>query len=117
MNITPIHNLYWRKYLTYGYHELISMYMDDNGVDIYSDIVTIIEQAKLLKKDGATLLKLGKDKVCYVYSDEFDSVLDECLKFFLEKEEYMECARIRDILNGQLIIGKLKKESVKKTLI
>ena len=44
MELIPVHNLYWKKYLTYGYHNLISMWMDDFGLPIYRDVVKIIHQ-------------------------------------------------------------------------
>jgi hypothetical protein len=116
MELIPVHNLYWKKYLTYGYHSLISMWMDDFGLPVYRDVVQIIHQALILKKEGVTILRLGQDKVCYVHKSEYKSVLRESMKFFLEKEEYLDCAKVRDILAGK--IRKRKRKQVKqKTLI
>ena len=50
MELIPIHNLYWKKYLTYGYHDLISMWMDDFGLPVYRDVVSIIHQDDSEKK-------------------------------------------------------------------
>ncbi len=41
---SPVHNLYWKKYLNYGHHSVISDYMDTNGMGIYTEVVKIIEQ-------------------------------------------------------------------------
>ena len=116
MELIPVHNLYWKKYLIYGYHSLISMWMDDFGLPVYRDIVSIIHQAMLYKKDGVTILRLGVDKVCYVHASEYKSVLRESMNFFLEKEEYLDCAKVRDLLNGKLKKRKRKKV-IQKTLI
>lgn len=116
MELIPVHNLYWKKYLTYGHHNLISMWMDDFGLPVYRDVVSIIHQAMILKKEGVTILRLGKDKVCYVNKSEYKSVLRESMKFFLEKEEYLDCAKVRDLLAGKL--RKRKRKEVKlKSLI
>ena len=35
------------------------------------------------------------------------------MKFFLEKEEYLDCAKVRDLLEGKLIKPKSKKKRLK----
>mgnify|MGYP006265831847 FL=1 len=35
------------------------------------------------------------------------------MKFFLEKEEYLDCAKVRDLLEGKLIKTKSKKKRLK----
>mgnify|MGYP001483261629 FL=1 len=116
MELIPVHNLYWKKYLTYGWHSLVSMYMDDFGLPIYRDVVAIIHQAMIFKKEGVTILRLGQDKVCYIDKSEYKSVLRESMKFFLMKEEYLDCAKVRDLLAGKLRKRK-RKEVKQKTLI
>ena len=116
MELVPVHNLYWKKYLTYGYHSLISMWLDDYGLPVYRDVVSIIHQAMIFKKEGVTILRLGVDKVCYVDNSEYKDVLKRCMDFFLEKEEYLDCAKVRDLLEGKLIRRK-RKEVKQKTLI
>ena len=116
MELIPVHNLYWKKYLTYGYHNLISMWMDDFGLPVYRDVVKIIHQAMIFKKDGVTILRLGRDKVCFVEKSEYKSVLKEAMNFFLEKEEYLDCAKVRDLLEGK-ILKRERKQSIQKSLI
>ncbi len=106
-----VHNLYWQKYLKFGYHSLISEYMDMYGVDIYKEVVDRIKEAKQRNRTGIPLLKLGRDKMCYVHKSEYDDILDECMKFFLHKEEYLECARIRDI--DKVVIKRPMRERTK----
>lgn len=108
------HNLYWRKYLKFGDHSLISEYMEIFGVNIYKKVIDRIKEAKEKDQPGIALLKLGRDKMCYVPKSEYNEVLDECMGFFLYKEEYLECARIRDIDN---VIVKQQKRSRAKELI
>ena len=116
MELIPVHNLYWKKYLTYGYHSLISMWLDDYGLPVYRDVVSIIHQAMIYKKEGVTILRLGIDKVCYVDKSEYKDVLKRCMDFFLEKEEYLDCAKVRDLLEGKII--KRKRKTIKqKSLI
>tara|TARA_Y100001958_G_scaffold141574_1_gene117087 strand:+ start:2656 stop:3006 length:351 start_codon:yes stop_codon:yes gene_type:complete len=116
MELIPVHNLYWKKYLTYGYHSLISMWLDDYGLPVYRDVVSIIHQAMIYKKEGITILRLGIDKVCYVDKSEYKDVLKRCMDFFLEKEEYLDCAKVRDLLEGKII--KRKRKTIKqKSLI
>ena len=83
MELVPVHNLYWRKYLTYGYHSLISLWDDEYGLPIKS---------------------------------EYKDVLKECMNFFLEKEEYLDCAKVRDLLEGKLQLRK-RKQVKEKSLI
>ena len=116
MELIPVHNLYWKKYLTYGYHNLISMWMDDFGLPVYRDVVKIIHQAMILKKDGVTILRLGNDKVCYVEKSEYKLVLKEAMNFFLEKEEYLDCAKVRDLLAGKLFLRKRKEVKLKSLI-
>ena len=112
MELVPVHNLYWKKYLTYGYHSLISMWLDDYGLPVYRDVVSIIHQAMIFKKEGVTILRLGVDKVCYVDKSEYKDVLKRCMDFFLEKEEYLDCAKVRDLLEGKII--KRKRKTIKQ---
>ena len=116
MELIPVHNLYWKKYLTYGYHDLISMWMDDYGLPVYRDVVKIVHQAMILKKEGVTILRLGNDKVCFVEKSEYKDVLKRCMDFFLEKEEYLDCAKVRDLLKGKLLLRK-RKQVKEKSLI
>tara|TARA_B100000085_G_C18470749_1_gene482942 strand:- start:569 stop:919 length:351 start_codon:yes stop_codon:yes gene_type:complete len=116
MELVPVHNLYWRKYLTYGYHSLISLWVDEYGLPIYRDVVKIIHQAMVLKKSGVTILRFGNDKICYVPKSEYKDVLKECMNFFLEKEEYLDCAKVRDLLEGKLQLRK-RKQIKEKSLI
>ena len=102
-----------QKYLTFGYHELITLWMDEYGLPIYRDVVSIIHQGMVFQKQGVTILRLDKDKICYVDKTEYKSVLKECMKFFLEKEEYLDCAKVRDLLEGKLIKTKSKKKRLK----
>jgi|TARA_B100000614_G_C14206155_1_gene351912 hypothetical protein len=90
--------------------------MDDFGLPIYRDVVAIIHQAMIYKKEGVTILRLGQDKVCYIDKSEYKSVLRESMKFFLMKEEYLDCAKVRDLLAGKLRKRK-RKEVKQKTLI
>ncbi len=75
MELVPVHNLYWRKYLTYGYHSLISLWVDEYGLPIYRDVVKIIHQAMVLKKSGVTILRFGNGNdlnsispICFICS-------------------------------------------------
>ncbi len=111
---TIAHNLYWQKYLKFGYHSLISDYMDIFGIEIYQQVIDRIKEAKETNQTVIALLRLGRDKLCYVHKSEYDEILDECMKFFLHKEEYLECARIRDI---DKVIVKRQKRSRTKALI
>jgi len=87
--------------------------MDEYGLPIYRDVVSIIHQGMVFKKQGVTIFRLDKDKICYVDKSEYKSVLSECMKFFLEKEEYLDCAKVRDLLEGKLIKTKSKKKTLK----
>ena len=96
-NASPAYNLYWKKYLNYGEHSVIRNYMDKNGLDVYRQVINIIETAMHLGLSGVTLIQLSRDKICFVRKTEYQDVLNYAMNFFLEKEEYLECARIRDI--------------------
>ncbi len=87
--------------------------MDDHGLPVYREVVSLIHQAMVFRKQGVTILRLDKDKICYVDKTEYKSVLSECMKFFLEKEEYLDCAKVRDLLEGRLIKPKSKKKRLK----
>tara|TARA_Y100001937_G_scaffold128564_1_gene205901 strand:- start:44 stop:322 length:279 start_codon:yes stop_codon:yes gene_type:complete len=92
------------------------MWLDDYGLPVYRDVVSIIHQAMIYKKEGITILRLGIDKVCYVDKSEYKDVLKRCMDFFLEKEEYLDCAKVRDLLEGKII--KRKRKTIKqKSLI
>jgi hypothetical protein len=101
----PTYNLYWKKYLNYGGHSVIKDYMDKNGLQVYKEVVDIIETAMQLGLGGVTLIQLSRDKICYVKKTEYQDVLNYSMNFFLEKEEYLECARIRDIKESLKIRG------------
>ena len=113
------YNLYWKKYLNYGKHSVIAEYMDKNGLDVYKNVVSIIEQAIHSGLNGVTLIQLSRDKICYVHKSEFQTVLDYSLYFFLVLEDYLDCARVRDIKESLKIRGMfdLKMEKKLKSLI
>tara|TARA_B100001564_G_scaffold352102_1_gene358938 strand:+ start:2121 stop:2483 length:363 start_codon:yes stop_codon:yes gene_type:complete len=99
------HNLYWKKYLNYGGHSVIQRYMDKNGMNIYKEVVSVIEESAQEGHTAIPLLELSRDKICYVHKTEYQDVLNYCMNFFLQKEEYLECARIRDIKENLKIRG------------
>ena len=113
------YNLYWKKYLNYGNHSVIRDYMDKNGLDIYKKVVSIIEQAMHNGSAGVTLIQLSRDKICYVRKSEYQDVLDYSMNFFLQKEEYLECAKIRDIKKNLKVRGMFDPpvKKLKRTLI
>tara|TARA_E500000331_G_scaffold355995_1_gene412988 strand:- start:10593 stop:10955 length:363 start_codon:yes stop_codon:yes gene_type:complete len=104
-NASPAYNLYWKKYLNYGEHSVIRNYMDKNGLDVYRQVINIIETAMHLGLSGVTLIQLSRDKICFVRKTEYQDVLNYAMNFFLEKEEYLECARIRDIKENLKVRG------------
>ena len=58
LELIPVHNLYWKKYLTFGYHELITLWMDEYGLPIYRDVVSIIHQGMVFQKLYSDLIKI-----------------------------------------------------------
>jgi hypothetical protein len=79
--------------------------MDKNGVDVYKQAVDIIESAMQQGLSGVTLIQLSRDKICFVNKTEYQDVLNYAMNFFLEKEEYLECAKIRDIKESLKVRG------------
>ena len=61
LELIPVHNLYWKKYLTFGYHELITLWMDDYGLPIYRCSINYTPRYGF-SKQGVTILVLIKTR-------------------------------------------------------
>ena len=58
--------------------------MDKNGLDVYRQVINIIETAMHLGLSGVTLIQLSRDKICFVRKTEYQDVLNYAMNFFLE---------------------------------
>ena len=76
LELIPVHNLYWKKYLTFGYHELITLWMDDYGLPIYRDVVSIIHQGMVFQKQGVTILSLIKTRYVMLTKQNINQYLE-----------------------------------------
>jgi len=88
----------WKHYLLPENNPFIKRYLKSNGRLIYTQILKDIKEA--MDTDIKEIILAPHRNSVHLVSvkeDEFDEVLDYALDWFLKREEYEECAIVRDL--------------------
>lgn len=102
--LLKITNMYaktnWRKYFDEDASPAVKEYITENGDRLYPWILTILEQAIKDNIDEVALIKFTDSKMfATIPKNEYKDLLNKIMEFFIEKEEYEQCASIRDLIN------------------
>jgi len=85
--------------LEYYTNEKLSRLMENDkfSVFLYNEIIGAIE--KYYKNRVAKIFVLKNTTLVYsIKKSDYKSVLNRCLLFFQGREEYLKCAKIRDLI-------------------
>ena len=90
----------WKDYLLPENNPRISRFLRTNGDLVFKQILSDIKLALEQNKDEILLVvHRNSIHIVSITRKEFDQILDHALNWFLKKEDYEECAIIRDLKN------------------
>jgi uncharacterized Fe-S center protein len=89
----------WKKYFHEESSPAVKEYIETNADRIYPWILTIIKQAVDEKLDEVAIIKFTDTKMfATIQRNEYTDLLNKIMEHFIEKEEYEQCAHIRDLI-------------------
>ena len=89
----------WKKYFHEESSPAVKEYIETNADRIYPWILTIIKQAVDEKLDEVAIIKFTDTKMfATIQRNEYTDLLNKIMEHFIEKEEYEQCAQIRDLI-------------------
>lgn len=106
----------WKKYFHEESSPAVKEYIETNADRIYPWILTIIKQAVDENLDEVAIIKFTDTKMfATIQRNEYTELLTKIMEHFIEKEEYEQCAQIRDLITTLSIsLTKPKKKIYKK---
>ena len=108
----------WKKYFHEESSPAVKEYLETNADRIYPWILTIIKQAVDENLDEVAIIKFTDTKMfATIQQNEYTDLLNKIMEHFIEKEEYEQCAVIRDmILQLETPIVKPKRKYTKRNI-
>jgi uncharacterized Fe-S center protein len=89
----------WKKYFHEESSPAVKEYLETNADRIYPWILTIIKQAVDENLDEVAIIKFTDTKMfATIQRNEYTDLLTKIMEHFIEKEEYEQCAQIRDLI-------------------
>ena len=89
----------WKKYFHEESSPAVKEYIETNADRIYPWILTIIKQAVDEDLDEVAIIKFTDTKMfATIQRNEYTDLLNKIMEHFIEKEEYEQCAHIRDLI-------------------
>ncbi len=109
MNTSPLlfEKVNWRTYLDPTNNPRVERFLKKRGDVVLKKIVEHIKKANEDGKESVyVMVHPNVSRITEVKSEEYTEVLEFCIKFFEETENYELCQKILDIKNE---IGNVKK--------
>jgi len=106
----------WKKYLTPNPNNIfVTKFLQDNGDAVFNQIALNIDNAVRLNTNSlAFVVHTNAHSVVVIDKKDYVEVLNECIKWFVQKENYEKCAEIEQIkkryFEKNIRIPKRKKE-------
>jgi hypothetical protein len=89
----------WKKYFHEESSPAVKEYLETNADRIYPWILSIIKQAVDENLDEVAIIKFTDTKLfATIQRSEYTDLLTKIMDHFVEKEEYEQCAEIRDLI-------------------
>jgi hypothetical protein len=109
----------WKKYFHDESSPAVKEYIETNADRIYPWILTIIKQAVDEDLNEVAIIKFTDTKMfATIQRNEYTELLTKIMEHFIEKEEYEQCAQIRDLITTLSIsLTKPKKYTKRKVKI
>jgi len=98
----------WRKYLDVKTNPRAKSFLESRGDDVLWQIAQNIYRDKTRRKENQVILLVHPNAgaVIRIKEDEYEEVLNLCLNWFLAKENYKRCSKIKWFLDN---FDKIKK--------
>ena len=91
----------WRKYFDEDASPAVQQYLAQNGDKLYPWILQILQQAVEDNLEEVAIIKFTDSKMfATINKDEYKDLLNKIMEFFIQKEEYEQCATIRDLITA-----------------
>lgn len=110
----------WRKYLDVNTNPRAKAFLDSRGDDVLWQIAANIHQTTVSNSDELVLLvHPNAGAVIKINKKEYKEVLNLCLDWFVNKEDYGKCSKIKKIMIDLEKINTISKKQrkIKETLI
>jgi hypothetical protein len=89
----------WKKYFHEESSPAVKEYLETNADRIYPWILSIIKQAVDENLDEVAIIKFTDTKMfATIQRNEYSELLNKIMNHFVEREEYEQCAEIRDLI-------------------
>jgi len=89
----------WRNYFDEQASPAVKHYIEENGDRLYPWILNIIKNAVSDNLEEVAIIKFTDSKVfATIHKSEYKSLLNKMMDYFLLKEDYEQCAEIRDTI-------------------
>ncbi len=107
----------WRKYFDEDASPAVQEYLSQNGDKVYPWILQILKGAIEENLEEVAIIKFTDSKMfATINKSEYKDLLNKIMDFFIQKEEYEQCATIRDmIIQLETPIIKPKRKYTKRT--
>jgi len=87
----------WRKYLLDESNPRIKNFLDSRGYDVFNQICSSINQAVREERDKVIMLvHPNAGNVILIKKHEYNEVYNVAMKWFLKKEHYEMCSKLKD---------------------
>ena len=89
----------WKKYFDEDASPAVKDYIAQNGDRLYPWILDILTQAVKDNLDEVAIIKFTDSKVfATIPKSEYKELLGKMLNYFVEREDYLQCIPIRDLI-------------------
>jgi len=104
----------WEKYLI-PTNSFVNSFLDKNGDAVFNQIALNIDNAVRLNKNSlAFIVHSNAQSIVVIDKKDYITVLNECIKWFVKKENYEKCSEIDNIkkryFDKNIKVRKRKKE-------
>jgi hypothetical protein len=101
--LLKITNMYaktnWRKYFDEDASPAVQQYLSENGDKLYPWILQILQSAVEENLEEVAIIKFTDSKMfATIDKSEYKDLLNKIMEYFIEKEEYEQCVKIRDLI-------------------
>lgn len=102
----------WRKYFDEDASPAVQKYLSENGDRLYPWILKILQQAIEDNLEEVAIIKFTDSKLfATINKSEYKDLLNKMMEYFVLKEDYEQCAIIRDTI---LTIDNPPKQKLKR---
>lgn len=105
----------WRSYLDPTDNSRVQRFLNMNGTEVFVEIVDNIDKAIDNNADNMMLLVHPHvTSIVVVKREEFDGLLNHCLNYLIDKEEYESCTKVTEVIKKNKEFQKEKDKTEKK---